>query len=51
MSDQEQKQTTQNVSSKPDELVKGGKKRIELTEDELKKISGGNVSPPLRSWI
>jgi bacteriocin-like protein len=41
-SEDQPKKTTQNISPTPDELVKGGKKgKVELTEDELKKISGG----------
>jgi bacteriocin-like protein len=52
-SEDQPKKTTQNISSKPDELVKGGKKgKVELTEDELKKISGGHVtSAGMEKWI
>ena len=36
--------TSQNISSKPDDLVKGGAKdNVELTEDELKAASGGAI--------
>jgi hypothetical protein len=38
------KKTSQNISSKPDDLVKGGAKdNVELTEDELNAASGGAI--------
>ena len=38
------KETSQNISSKPDDLVKGGAKdNVELTEEELKPASGGAI--------
>jgi bacteriocin-like protein len=51
-SEDQAKKTTQNISSKPDELVKGGKKgKVELTEDELKEISGGQVTAVHDKWV
>ena len=38
------KKTSQNISSKPDDLVKGSVKgNVELTEDELNDASGGAI--------
>ena len=38
------KKTSQNISSKPDDLVRGGAKdNVELTEDELNAASGGAI--------
>jgi bacteriocin-like protein len=43
MSDQEQKQESTNISPQPDAENKK-KQSAELSEEELKKVSGGNPS-------
>ena len=45
MIDQEKKQQSTNISPEPDAAKKKGLESTELSEEELKKVSGGSSDP------